>query len=201
MKKVKIEVTEEQARLIQKALDFYSRVGAGQFSVIAEHPTFEKHLHKEFATGSGKFEVGDETVRGEVVEVDPKYKWIKTKGSWGNGEEIKKWKDLDKIYYSTNYSKYHIAIDTAKEYLYSARNVLYNDWSLSSNGHWGIFNENVDESCRVAYDIIQRLRHEFWKINPKRSDITVDAYVHTSAKDADKIKIEIDEYNTRKRRK
>ena len=193
MKKVKIEVTEEQARLIQKALDLFSRVGIGQFSVIAEHPTFERHLHKEFAKGSGKFEVGDKTVRGEVVEVDPKYKWIKTKGSWGEGEEIKKWKDLDKINYSTDYSKYHGAIDTAEKYLYSARNVLYNDWSLSKNGHWGIYNQDVDESCRVAYDIEQKLRHEFWKKDPKRSSVTVDAYVRTSTKDANKIKIEIDD--------
>lgn len=189
---VKIEVTEEQARLIEKALSFFSRVGIGQFSVITEHPTFERHLHKEFALGSGKFEVGDKTVRGEVVEVDPKYKWIKTKGSWGEGEEIKKWTDLDKIDYSTDYSKYHGAIDTAKKYLYSGRTVLYNDWSLSSNGHWGIYNPNVDESCRVAYDLEQKIRHEFWKINPKRSSITVDSSVHTSTKNADKIKVDVE---------
>lgn len=188
---VKIEVTEEQAKLIEKALELYARIGIGHFSVIAEHPTFEKHLHKEFALGNGKFKVGDKTVRGEVVEVDPKYKWIKTKGSWGEGEEIKKWNDLDEIDYSTDYSKYHGAIDVAKKYLYSGRNVLYNDWSLSSNGHWGIYNQNVDESCRVAYDIEQKIRHEFWKINPKRSSITVNSSVHTSTKNADKIKVEI----------
>lgn len=33
MKKIKIELTEEQLRLISESLDFYSRIGIGQFSV------------------------------------------------------------------------------------------------------------------------------------------------------------------------
>ena len=45
----KLIVTEEQLRLIQTALDFYSRIGIGQFQEIKDHPTFQKHLYKQFA--------------------------------------------------------------------------------------------------------------------------------------------------------
>ncbi len=42
-----LEVNNKQLRLIQKALDLYSRVGAGQFGVIKDHPTFQMHLYNE----------------------------------------------------------------------------------------------------------------------------------------------------------
>lgn len=51
---VKLEITKKQAYLINKALDFYSRVGIGQFDVITDHPTFERHLHNEFKNEKGK---------------------------------------------------------------------------------------------------------------------------------------------------
>jgi len=186
-----LTVTEDQLRLIQQALDFYSRVGIGQFGVIKDHPTFEKHLHKEFALGSGPFKVGDKTMRGEVVEIDPKGKWIKTKGSWGNGDEIKKWTDIGKINYSTDYTRYHAVRDAVDNMLVQPRNMLYNDNSIGRNGGWGIHNPNVDDSCREAFDLIQVIRHEFWKKNPKRSSITVDSSVHLHCKDSDKIKVEL----------
>lgn len=187
---VKLEMTSSQALLINRALDFYSRIGIGQFDVIKNHPTFERHLHKEFALSNGPFKIGDKTMRGEVVEIGSKGKWIKTKGNWGNGEEIKKWTDVDKIEYSTDYIKYHAVRDAVDNMLIEPRNMLYNDNSLSRNGNWGIYNSNVDESCREAFDIIQVIRHEFWKINPNRSDITVDSHIHLSSK-ANKIKCEI----------
>lgn len=96
---------DDEIRIIRNALEFYLRIGIGQFDRIKDHPTFSRHLIKEFALGSGEFKVGDETVRGEVVEVGPG--WIKTKGSWGKDEEIKKWEDLDNIYYSPDWEKYH----------------------------------------------------------------------------------------------
>jgi len=43
-----LKVSEEQLRLIQQALDLYSRVGTGQFSAIKNHPTFQKHLANEY---------------------------------------------------------------------------------------------------------------------------------------------------------
>lgn len=187
---VKLEMTSSQALLINRALDFYSRVGIGQFDVIKNHPTFERHLHKEFALGSGPFKIGDKTMRGEVVEIGPKGKWIKTKGRWVNGEEIKKWTDVDKIEYSTDYTKYHAVRESVDNMLVKSRNMLYNNDLLNKNGSWGIYNPNVDESCREAFDIIQVIRHEFWKINPNRSNITVDSHIYLSSK-ANKIKCEI----------
>ena len=139
-----LTVTEDQLRLIQQALDFYSRVGIGQFDAIKDHPTFEKHLHKEF-------------------EIDGK----------------------------TDYSRYHAVRDSADNVIFQARNILYNDNSLSRNGSWGIYNKKVDESCREAFDLIQVIRHEFWKKNPKRSSITVDSSIHLHCKDSDKIKVEL----------
>jgi len=186
-----IELNNEQLRLIQRALDFYSRVGIGQFNVIKEHPTFEKHLHKEFALGSGPFKVGDRTMRGEVVEVGPKYKWIKTKGSWGNGEEVKKWTDIDKIEYTTDYERYHAVRDSVDNVLVQPRNMLYNDTEIGRNGSWGIHNPNVDESCREAYDIIQVIRHEFWEQDENRSNITVDSSIHLTSPGTENIKVKL----------
>lgn len=188
-----LKLTNEQLRIVQQALDFYSRVGIGQFNAIKDHPTFEAHLHRQFALGSGPFKVGDRTMRGEVVEIGPKGKWIKTKGHWGNGEEVKKWTDVDKIEYSTDYERYHAVRDAVDNILVQPRNMLYNENSLGRNGSWGIHNPNVDESCRIAFDIIQVIRHEFWKENPKRSNITVDSSVHLNCKDSEKIKCKLQE--------
>lgn len=186
-----LTVTEEQLRLIQQALDFYSRVGIGQFNVIKDHPTFERHLHREFALGSGPFKVGDRTMRGEVVEIDPKGKWIKTKGSWGEGEEVKKWTDVENIEYTTDYERYHAVRDAVDMMLVQPRNMLYNQDTLGKNGSWGIHNPNVDDSCRDAFDLIQVIRHEFWKGDPNRSSITVDSSVHLADKKNSNIKVEL----------
>lgn len=50
----KLTVTHGQLHLIQRALDFYSRIGIGQFEEIKNHPTFIAHLHKEFTLGGGE---------------------------------------------------------------------------------------------------------------------------------------------------
>lgn len=187
-----LRVTEEQLRLIQQALDFYSRIGIGQFDAIKNHRTFERHLHKEFALGSGDFKVGDNTTRGEVVEVDPKGKWIKTKGGWsGTAEGIKKWTDVENIEYSTDYERYHQVRDAVDMMLVQPRNMLYNDNSLSRNGSWGIHHPSVDDSCRDAFDIIQVIRHEFWKRDPNRSSITVDSSIHLIDNKNKNIKVEL----------
>lgn len=190
----KLEVTEDQLHLIQRALDFYSRIGIGQFDQIKDHPTFEKHLYKEFALGSGDFNVGDKTTRGEVVEVCPRGEWIKTKGSWSNGEEIRRWEDIENIRYSTDYTRYHQVRETVDNALVHPRNMLYNNIKFGNlHGGWGIHHPNVDDSCREAFDIIQVIRHEFWKRNENRSSITVDSSIHfTSNKgESNKIKCEL----------
>ena len=140
-----LKVSEEQLRLIQRALDFYSRVGIGQFNVIKDHPTFERHLHNESK---------DE-----------------------NGE--------------TDYGHFHSVRDDVDSILHVARNVLYNDSSIDKNGSWGIHNPKVDDSCRDAYDLIQVIRHEFWKQNPDRSSATVDSSVHLTDSKNSNIEIEL----------
>jgi hypothetical protein len=187
----KLTVTDEQLRLIQEALDFYSRVGIGQFEVIKEHPTFEKNLKKEFALGTGPFKVGDKTTRGEVVEIDPEGKWIKTKGTWNTKEEIREWTDIENIEYSIDYERYHEVRNNVDVMLVQPRNMLLNDPLLTRNASWGIYNPNVDESCRIAFDLIQVIRHEFWKADPDRSDYVVMSSVHLSTKDSSKIKVEL----------
>ena len=184
-----ITLNNEQLRLIQKALDFYSRVGIGQFDEILEHPTFEKSVLRKF-TPKKEFEVGDRTIRGEIVEIGKDY--IKTKGSWGNGEEVKTWTDLEDIYLSPDWSLLHTKEDEIKTQLNIARNMLYGE-EMSRNGSWGIYHPNVDESCREAYNMIQIIRHEFWKLKPNRSSATVDSSVDSWIKN--KIKVEVDERN------
>jgi len=191
-----LTVTEKQLSIIQEALDFYSRVGIGQFNVIKDHPTFQEHLYNELAPKK-ELEVGDRTQRGVIVEIHPKKKWIKTKGSWGNGEEIKKWTDVKEIKHSTDYSRYHDVRDIVDAALVYPRNRLMNDLDFPQHGSWGIHNENVDDSCRIAFDIIQVIRHERWKQNENRNNMTVDSHIHfTHRKDnsSDKIKCNLNVY-------
>ena len=184
-----ITLNNEQLRLIQKALDFYSRVGQGNFNEILEHPTFEKSVLRQF-TPKKEFEVGDRTMRGEIVEIGRGY--IKTKGSWGNGEEVKTWTDLENIYLSPDWETLHAMEDNIKRQLNIARNLLYGE-EIGQNGFWGIYNEKVDESCRESYNMIQVIRNEFWKQNPNRSSATVDSSVDSWIKN--KIKVEADDTN------
>ena len=139
-----ITLEREHLYLIQRALDFYSRVGIGQFNAIKNHPTFERHLHKEF-------------------EVDGK----------------------------TDYGRYHAVRDAVDSILVQPRNMLYNDDSIGKNGSWGIHNDKVDESCREAFDLVQIIRHEFWKEKPNRRNITVDSSIHLTSKGTDKIKVKL----------
>lgn len=188
-----LHLTDEQLSIVQEALDLYSRIGIGQFNVIKDHPTFQEHLYNEFAPKK-PLEVGDKTQRGEIVEIDKKNKWVKTKGSWGNGEEIRKWTDVDKIKHSTDYSKYHDVRDIVDIALTYPRNRLINDMDMPRHGSWGIHHPSVHDSCRMAFDIIQVIRHERWKLNENRSNITVDSSIHfTHRKDnsSNKIKCEI----------
>lgn len=197
-----LHLTDEQLTLVQDALDFYSRIGIGQFWVIKDHPTFENHLRQKFALGDGPFKVGDQTTRGEVVEIDPKGKWIKTKGTWDNGEEIRKWEDIENIQHSTDYEKYHAVRDAIDEALIQPRNMLIDSPTMSKHGSWGIYHPSVDNSCRMAFDIIQVIRHERWKENPNRSNVTVDSSICFSSTDksSNKIKCELNDENLQSNR-
>lgn len=186
----KIECSDSQLRLIQKALDLYSRVGMGQFTEIKNHPTFERHLY-EVCTPKKTPEVGDRTPQGEVLEIKDGKALINGSVKNGMWDKEPEWKKLEDVKLSTDYSKYHKLRDEIDEQLNIARNMLYNE-SIGVNGSWGIYNPKVDESCREAYNMVQVIRHEFWKANPKRSSITVDSSVDSWIKD--KIEIKLDEY-------
>jgi len=130
------------------------------------------------------------TERGVIIEIGDDY--IKTKASWGNGEEIKTWHDIENIKLSIDYDAYHKLRDEGEKLLNQGRNILLQE-NMHDHGSYGIFNENVDDSCRVAYDLIQVIRHEFWKRDPERSNMTVDSSVLLWTKDGDKIKCDLNE--------
>lgn len=179
-----IECNKEQLQLIQRALDFYSRIGIGQFTEIKNHPTFENHLYKICAPDKTP-EVGDRTPQGEILEIKDGKALIngsidKKKGGWCDKPEWKKLKDVE---LSTDYGKYHGIRDMADVMLTDARNYLIQDRSVGTNGSWGIYSNKVDESCREAFNMIQIIRHEFWKLNPNRSSATVDSSVDIRIKD------------------
>lgn len=182
-----LHVTENQLRLIQRSLDFYSRIGIGQMFVIKEHPTYESALYENLRPKKG-LEVGDRTERGVIVEIGENF--IKTKGRWDGAEEIKTWEDVENVKLSIDYSQFHQIRDRAEKQLNIGRNMLLQE-ELHDNASYGIYSPNVDESCRVAFDIIQVIRHEFWKVNPNRSEMTVDSNLHLGTKDSDKIKVEL----------
>jgi hypothetical protein len=193
----KLYLTNEQLNLIQTALDFYSRIGIGQFEQIKKHPTFENYMYK-ICTPNKTPEVGDRTPQGEILEIKNNKALIngsvdKKTGHWSQKQE---WKKLKDVKLSTDYSKFHKLRDTIDAALTYPRNLLINDVDMPQHGSWGIYNKNVDDSCRMAFDIVQVIRHERWKQNPNRSEITVDSHIHfshTKDNSSTKIKCELND--------
>jgi len=183
-----LTVTNEQLSLIQSALDMYARIGIGQMRVIKEHPTFYNVLRDKLRPKK-ELEVGDKTERGEIVEITKDS--IKTKGTWNTKEEIKEWKDVENVKLSIDYSLLHDIQNKGEKILNQGRNILLQE-EIHDNASYGIYNTNVDNSCRVAFDIIQVIRHEFWKANPNKSSITVDSSVHLSTTNTNQLKCQID---------
>lgn len=178
-----LNVTEKQLRLIQYALDFYSRVGIGQLDVILDHPTFQKELTNKLRPNR-ELVIGDDTERGKVTEIGKGY--IKTI-AWGDKEE-KIWKDIKNVKLSIDYNTYHEIREKGREQLLIARNILLQE-QLPENSSYGIYSGCVDESCREAYDLVQVIRHEFWKKDDNRNDSLVSKYVNLSTQDSDKISV------------
>ena len=56
------------------------------------------------------------------------------------------------------------------------RNILF-DMNFGLNGGYSITSNKVDDFARLAQDIIEVIRHEFWKNNPNRSNGTVDSSI------------------------
>lgn len=188
----KLEVTENQLRLIQNALEFYMRIGIGQFDKIKDHPTFERHLY-ERCTPKKTPEVGDRTPQGEILEIKDGKALIN--GSVKDGMWCKEpeWKSLDKVKLSTDYGKYHDIRDTVDVMLVQPRNMLMDEEGMARYASWGIHQPSVDNTCREAYDIVQVIRHEFWKKDDNRSHMTVDSSICFSSDngDSNKIKCEL----------
>jgi hypothetical protein len=82
------------------------------------------------------------------------------------------------VHHSTDYEKYHKARENADEILSHARNILINDQLMSRHGSLGIHHPSVDDTCRMAFDIHQVIRHERWKINPNRNEHVVSSHIH-----------------------
>jgi len=190
----KLELTDEQLWLVQEALDFYSRIGIGQFDVIKDHPTFERHL-ENVCRPVKEPEVGDRTPQGEILEIKNNKALINgSVGKDGFWCDKKVWIKLKDVKLSTNYSRYHQIRDAVDYALVQPRNMLYNDSSIGKNGSWGIYNPNVDDSCRMAFDIVQVIRHERWKKINDKDSISVDSHIHFSHRkdnSSDKIKCEL----------
>jgi len=185
----KIELNNQQLQLIQKALDFYIRVGIGQFTVIKDHPTFERYLDN-FCRPQKTPEAGDRTPQGEILEIKNGKALINGSVKDGMWCKDKKWIKLKDVVLSTDYSLYHAIREEADNILTDGRNELIKDFSVGKNGSWGIYNPNVDKSCVEAFDLIQIIRHEFWKKRGK-NDYGVDAYLYL--KGCGNVKVEVDD--------
>jgi len=182
-----IKLSNKQLRLIQTALDFYSRVGSLQLDEILTHPTIDNIIINQF-TEKKELEVGDRTVRGIIVEINEKN--IKTKGCWSKEEEIRTWTDTQNIKLSPDWEEVHRTKDSIRNHLNHIKCVASGE-SFSNGGNYGIYSNKVDESCREAYDMIQVIRHEFWKEDPNHSGITVDSSTHLSDQGSE-ILVELD---------
>jgi len=193
----KIECTDEQLRLIQDALELYSRIGIMQIDHILYHPSVEQMIHEQFRPKKTQLEVGDETERGKIVEIDEKY--ITTESYWSDWKdrhtpeqieqilkdnpsgwykERRKWTDIDKIKLSIDYSKYHEHIDRIKDVCSELKNLISGDPQIQNkNASYSIGRIKEGEHNTTAYDMVQVIRHEFWKQNPNRSSMTVDSSI------------------------
>lgn len=173
-----ITLNNEQLRLVQAALELYSRIGILQFERISDHPTIDALIETQF-TPKKKLEVGDVTMRGEIVEIGKKF--IKTKGTWGKGEEIKKWTDIDKIKISPDWNEIHRTRGLIEDKFCDIKKLISGEY-YGKGASLGIHSSEANESNREAYDMIQVIRHEFWKANTKRSNITVDSSIYLCTK-------------------
>lgn len=172
----KLQVSNEDLRLIQQALDLYSRIGILQFEMILEHPSIYDMINSQY-TSKKKLEVGDETLRGTIIEIGEGF--IKTQGYFNSVNEVREWKDVENLKLSPDWKKVHETRDKVRELGNQIKHLVCEN-NYAPNAGPGIHHSLVHDSCRRAFDIIQVIRHEFWKSNPDRSSITVDSNVHLS---------------------
>ena len=88
----------------------------------------------------------------------------------------KKWKKLPDNEKQLFYKKeYQIRTDISNMILGAFPGMDF--FSVGKNGSWGIYNDKVDDDCRLAFGMIQNIRHQFWLKNPNSSSYTVDANI------------------------
>ena len=190
----KIELTNKQLRMVQEALELYSRAGILQWRYVYNHPSVQKYL-KESYSDEKELKVGVNTMRGTVVEIGEDY--VKTKGTWGNGEEIRTWTDVENIEISPNWSKYQNAKNKIEKMFGDVNRIILNDFTFPDSASPGIHNPNSRESLEV-FDLIQIIRHEFWKANPNRG-IGVDSNININT--GNNIKVELDSISDERKQK
>lgn len=171
-----LELTKEQLHLVQQALELYLRIGIGQLEEVLKHPTFERNLENYFRPPKDP-EVGDSTPQGKVLDIKEGKALIAGSVKDGMWNEEHEWKDLKDVVLSPSYDELHDYQEDIVKDLNKIKEKLYADGVQRHNYYssWGIHHSKVDPSCRMAYDIIQVIRHEFWKQNPNRSEYTVDS--------------------------
>jgi len=79
----------------------------------------------------------------------------------------------DLMMWKSNYSKDQQKSERLNALISEMRDIIYPE--LNGYAHWGIFNPKCPEESKVAYDVIQVLRHELWKLDPDKRYSTVDA--------------------------
>lgn len=174
-----INLTEEQLRLIQTALDFYSRAGILQFETILDHPTVQQCVEDRF-TSKEPLKVGDQTRYGEIVRMSKKFVW--TRGTWNGVEEVRKFLRSE-VKRSPNWELVHQARNAIRDLCQTLKLLMTGE--NFGNGSFGIYSNRVDESCRTAFDMVQIIRHEFWKLRDDKLNYSVDANVHFTAETND----------------
>lgn len=182
-----IECNNEQLQIIKMALDLYSRVGMVQLERILDHPTIDRAIEDNY-TPQKQIEVGDDCLQGKVVKITKKYVW--TKGSWGKGEEVRRFK-REEVRLSPDWEGVHKMRDDIRRLAGLMKNLI-SKGKLSANGNYGIHNEKVDESCRVCWDVLQVIRHEFWKQSLDKDSWSLESHVY-HASDTKNVKVKLDE--------
>ena len=89
-------------------------------------------------------------------------------------EEIRKWDKPEEVKLAIDYGEYRAKEDEIKDLLSQVNTIIYGSF-MSKNMSLGIYNEQVDESCRESFEILKRIRHQFWLANENRSNMTVDS--------------------------
>jgi len=139
-----IKLNNEQLKLIQQALELYSRIGSLQYRFSLEHPSVQRMLLKSFTD------------------------------------------DNDNV----DYPKYHKAKEVIEKLFGDIQRIILNDSEFPDNASYGIFKKESLEALK-AFDIVQIIRHEFWKEKPNRSNATKDSSVNLHATNPS-IKINLD---------